>query len=128
MKPRFTLAVSAALALSVLGGCASEKVPATADVAVSRNAVENATAAGAAELAPAEMASAREKMLRANQALAAKDYDTARDLAAQAQADAKLAQSKASSEKATAAANTLQEDIRVLREELDRANSNLTTK
>jgi hypothetical protein len=116
------------LALSVLAGCASEKVPATADVAVSRNAVENATAAGAAELAPAEMASARDKMLAANQALAAKDYDRARDLAAQAQADAKLAQSKASSEKATAAANTLQEDIRVLREELDRANSNMTTK
>jgi hypothetical protein len=62
-------------------------------------------------------------MLRASQALAAKDYRTASDLAQQAQADAKLAQSKASSAKATEAANALQEDIRVLREELDRANS-----
>jgi hypothetical protein len=114
------------LAAALLSGCATQKAPATADVAVSRNAVENAATAGAAELAPAEMASAREKMLRANQALAAKDYQLARDLANQAQADAKLAQSKASSAKATAAANTLQEDIRVLREELDRVNSNLT--
>lgn len=107
----------------LLAGCASQKAPATADVAVSRAAVENATSAGAAELAPAEMTSAREKMLRANQALAAKDYQAARDLATQAQADARLAQSKANSAKATAAADALQENIRVLREELDRANT-----
>jgi hypothetical protein len=111
------------LALLVLAGCASQKTPATADVAVSRAAVDSATSAGAAELAPAEMTSAREKMLRANQALAAKDYQAARDLANQAQADARLAQSKANSAKATAAADALQENIRVLREELDRANT-----
>ena len=111
------------LALLMLAGCASQKAPATADVAVSRAAVDNATSAGAAELAPAEMTSAREKMLRANQALAAKDYQAARDLATQAQADARLAQSKANSAKATAAADALQENIRVLREELDRANT-----
>src|SRR5688500_8890338 len=91
-------------AVLVLTGCASEqKAPATADVAVSRNAVENAVSAGAADLAPAEISAARDKMQRANQALAAKDYKLARELAAQAQADAKLAQSKAVSAKATAA-------------------------
>lgn len=111
-------------AVLVLTGCASEqKAPATADVAVSRNAVENAVSAGAAELAPEEITAARDKMLRANQALAAKDYKTARELAIQAQADAKLAQSKAASAKATAASNQLNEDLRVLREEVDRANS-----
>ena len=62
-------------------------------------------------------------MLRANQALAAKDYKLARDLAVQAQADAKLAQSKAASAKATAAADQLNQDLRVLRQEVDRANS-----
>jgi hypothetical protein len=103
-------------------GCASERTPATVDVAVSRNAVESATAAGAAELAPAELASARDKMQRASAALAARDYATARDLATQASADAKLAQSKAGSAKATAAANALQDDIRVLRDEVERAN------
>ena len=108
----------------LLSACSSpQKAPATADVAVSRNAVENAVSAGAAELAPAEITAARDKMLRANQALAAKDYKLARELAIQAQADAKLAQSKATSAKATAASNQLNEDLRVLREEVDRVNN-----
>ena len=117
--------VGAACVLS-LAGCSSMKTPATAEVASSRTAVEDAASTGAPELAPAEMSAARDKMLRANQALAAKDYRTAQDLAQQAQADAKLAQSKANSAKATEAANKLQDDIRVLREELERANSSMT--
>jgi uncharacterized protein YqfA (UPF0365 family) len=63
-------------------------------------------------------------MMRANQALAAKDYKLAQDLAAQAQADAQLAQSKANSAKATAAADELQQSIRVLRDEVNRSNAN----
>ncbi|WP_026354325.1 DUF4398 domain-containing protein [Massilia niastensis] len=111
-------------AVLALTACASpQKAPATADVAVSRNAVENAVSAGAAELAPEEITAARSKMMRANQALAAKDYKLARELAIQAQADAKLAQSKANSAKATAASNQLNEDLRVLREEVDRINT-----
>ncbi|MYM90145.1 DUF4398 domain-containing protein [Rugamonas sp. FT107W] len=110
-------------ALLGLSACASDKTPATADVAVSRAAVANATSAGAADLAPAEMQSAREKLMRANQALAAKDYKTAQDLANQASADAQLAQSKASSTKATMAADELQQSIRALREELNRTNA-----
>ncbi len=114
--------VLCAAAVLTLAACASsQKAPATADVAVSKNAVENAVSAGAADLAPEEINAARAKMMRANQALAAKDYTLARDLATQAQADAKLAQSKANSAKATTAANALQEDLRVLREEVDRA-------
>ncbi len=61
--------------------------------------------------------------MRANQALAAKDYKTAQDLANQASADAQLAQSKASSSKATMAADELQQSIRALREELNRTNA-----
>jgi hypothetical protein len=106
-----------------LSACASDKTPATADVAVSRAAVANATSAGAADLAPAEMQSARDKLMRANQALAAKDYKTAQDLANQASADAQLAQSKASSAKATTAADELQQSIRTLREELNRSTT-----
>ena len=113
-------ALCAAAVLSLAACASSQKAPATADVAVWKNAVENAVGAGAADLAPVEITSAREKMLRANQALAAKDYALARDLAAQAQADAKLAQSKANSAKASAAANALQDDLRVLREEVER--------
>ena len=114
--------IACAGAVFALAACTSpQKAPATADVAVSKNAVENAVSAGAAELAPAEINAARDKMVRANAALAARDYTLARDLATQAQADAKLAQSKASSAKANAAADALNNDLRVLREEVERA-------
>ena len=125
MKPLHLLVrVGSAAALLTLAACASpEKTPATAAVAVSHNAVDNAVSSGAPALAPVELSSAREKMMRANQALAAKDYKTARALAIEAQADAKLAQSKADSAKATSAANQVDADVRALREQVDRANS-----
>ena len=120
-KNQLTKVLCAAMVLT-LAACASpQKAPATADVAVSKNAVENAVSAGAADLAPAEINAARDKMMRANAALAAKDYTLARDLATQAQADAKLAQSKSNSAKAVAAANALDADLRVLRQEVERA-------
>lgn len=109
-----------AVALAATVGCTSLKTPATADVAVSKAAVDNAASAGGAEFAPVEMMAARDKMALANKAMAAKDYKLAIDLAAQAQADAKLARSKANSAKAQTAADALQDDIRVLREELER--------
>ena len=117
---RAGLVVLSAAALVLAVGCSSLKTPATADVAVSNAAVANASGAGGAQYAPLEMTAAREKLALANQAMVAKDYKLAIELANQAQADAKLAQSKASSIKAQAAADVLQDDIRVLREELDR--------
>ncbi|GAB3253254.1 hypothetical protein GCM10027296_20420 [Chitinimonas naiadis] len=84
--------------------------------------MENAAGAGGTQYAPVEMSLAREKMQRAQKAMLDKDYKLAGDLANQAQADAKLAQSKATSAKAQIAADALQDDIRVLREELDRSS------
>lgn len=110
------LSASAMLAV----GCSGLKTPATADVAVSKAAVENAVGAGGVEYAPVEMTAARSKLTLANKAMADRDYKLARELAAQAQADAKLAQGKANSAKAQVAADALQEDIRVLRVELER--------
>lgn len=104
-------------------GCSSMKTPATADVAVSKAAVDSAASADGAQYAPLEMRSAREKLARANKALADKDYEVAADLANQAQADANLAQGKAGSAKAKIAADALQDDIRVLREELKRSRN-----
>lgn len=121
LNTRHGLALLSAVALALTVGCTSLKTPATADVAVSKAAVDSAAGAGGAQYAPLEMNAAREKLALANKAMLAKDYKEARELANQAQADAKLAQSKASSVKAQAAADVLQEDIRVLREELDRA-------
>jgi len=116
---RWLTALFGAMALLAVG-CSSLKTPATADVAVSKAAVDNAAGAGGVQYAPIEMTSARQKMVLANQAMAAKDYKLARELAAQAEADAKLAQGKANSAKAQAASDALQEDIRVLRAELER--------
>lgn len=112
-----------AAALALAGCASSELAPATADVAVSRNAIDSAVSAGAVQHAPAELSAAREKMMRANQALTDRDYKMARELAVQAQADAKLAQSKATAAKATAASDQMNEGLRVLREEVDRAKT-----
>ncbi|MFA7415715.1 MAG: DUF4398 domain-containing protein [Rhizobium sp.] len=118
---RLALSAFCCIGFALTTGCTSMKTPATADVAVSKEAVANAADAGAAQYAPVELKSAQDKMAAANKAMLAKNYPLARDLATQAQADAKLAQSKASSAKATAAADAVQDDIRVLRDELDRA-------
>ena len=117
---RRLMAVLVGAAATLMLGCSSLKTPATADVAVSKAAVDNATGAGAGQYAPVELMAARDKLALANKAMSVKDYKLARDMAAQAQADAKLAQGKANSAKAQAAADALQEDIRVLREELER--------
>lgn len=103
-----------------LAGCASNPPAPTAQMAVSNAALAQAVSAGAPELAPAEMRTARDKMDRANAAMTTQDYEQARLLAEQAQADAQLAVTKARSVKAQKAAAAVQEDSRVLREEIDR--------
>ncbi|OYU45612.1 MAG: hypothetical protein CFE44_06565 [Burkholderiales bacterium PBB4] len=124
MKPLYTLTTLLLASGLALAGCTSSiKEPATSSVAVSKAAVDNAAGADGMQFAPVEMAAARDKMARANQAMAAKDYKTALMLADQAQVDAKLAQSKANSAKAQAVSDALQEDLRVLREELARPSN-----
>jgi hypothetical protein len=59
-------------------------------------------------------------MVRANQAMAAKDYPTALTLSQQAQLDAQLAEAKTESAKAGKSAQALQEASRALREEMAR--------
>ncbi|MFZ2307204.1 MAG: DUF4398 domain-containing protein [Rhodoferax sp.] len=122
--PRYRLMYACMAGALALSACSSSlKTPATADVAVSQAAVESAVRADGTEFAPADMQAARDKLALAKKALAAKDYKAATDYATQAQADAKLAQAKAGSAKSQAVAETLQEDIRVLRVELDRART-----
>jgi Domain of unknown function (DUF4398) len=103
----------------LLGACATPGAP-TEQMAVSTAAVANAVSAGSPEWAAAEMRSAREKLDQANAAMAAKDYGRARMLAHEVQADALLATAKARASKAQKAADVMQEDNRVLREELSR--------
>jgi hypothetical protein len=106
-------------ALALVAGCASTPAP-TEQMAVSKSAIANAVSAGGPEYAAVEMKSAQDKMDGANRAMAKEDYDVARALAEQAQTDARLAEQKAHSAKAQKAAAVMQDDIRVLREELNR--------
>ena len=89
-------------------------------MAVSNSAIANAVSAGGAEYAPAEMRGAQEKMGRADHAMREKDYEDARRLAVEAQADARLAEKKAESAKAQKAASVTQDSNRALREEINR--------
>jgi multidrug efflux pump subunit AcrA (membrane-fusion protein) len=114
---------ASALAIACTGilvaACASTPPP-REQMAVSKSAIANAMSAGAPEYAPVEMRAAQEKMDRANRAIDKEDYDAARRLAEEAQADARLAEKKAHSAKAEKAASVTQEDTRVLREEINR--------
>lgn len=103
----------------VVAGCASVPPP-TEQMAVSRSAIANAVSAGGSEYAPVEMRAAQEKMDLANRAMGKEDFENARRLAEAAQADARLAEKKAESAKAQKAASVTQDDIRVLREEMNR--------
>lgn len=111
--------VATVAAAIFIAGCASIPAP-VEQMAVSRAAVSNASSAGANELAPLQLKSAMEKMDAAERAMTEKDYVRARQLAEQAQVDAQLAAAAARSAKAKKAADAVQEDARILRQELER--------
>ena len=108
----------AALGLLVLSACASTPPP-IGQMAVGKAAVERATGPSAAE-APLALASAREQIGRANVAYAGKEYDLARRLAEQAEADATLAEAQARTVRSDRALTEIREGIRQLREEMAR--------
>jgi hypothetical protein len=109
----------AVAAVVLMAGCASTSAP-TEQMAVSRAAVSNAMSAGGNQYAPVQFRSASEKLEAAERAMAAKDYELALRLAEQAEVDATLSAEMARSAKAQKAADALQEDIRVLRQEIER--------
>lgn len=113
---RIVVTVGAAI---FIAGCANTPAP-VEQMAVSRAAVINASSAGADELAPLQLKSAKEKMDAAERAMTEKDYVRARQMAEQAQVDAQLAAEAARSAKAKKAADAVQEDARILRQELER--------
>ena len=115
-------ALVSATAAVILAGCASTPPP-TEQMAISRAAVSNANSAGGNEYAPLQYKSAMEKMDAAERAMADKNYVRARQLAEEAQVDAKLAEMMARSAQAEKAADALQDDIRVLRQEIDRKSN-----
>jgi hypothetical protein len=103
-------------ALLLAAGCASEPAP-REQLAVSRAAVERVSGPAAAEAAD-DVANARDKLARANAALAKKDFPLARQLAEQAEADAALADAKARSERSSEALGEVRKSLQMLRAEL----------
>ncbi len=118
-RPLVTLAVIVTLAVLTLPGCASTGEMPREEMAVARAAVDRASGPAAAE-APIEVSQAREKLERANAAVARKDYDEAKRLAEKAEADANLAEAKSHSVRSDRALVEVREGIRQLREELAR--------
>lgn len=116
--PGLTLWVASTVLL--LAACASAPPPPNAQLAVAAAAIDQAVSAGAAELAPAELGMAREKLDRARVAMNARDHAQALMLAEQSQADAQLAVTRTRGAKAEKAAAALREDRRILREEIQR--------
>lgn len=116
---RTTLSATLFLSALALAACATTPSP-TAQMAVSNAALAHAVSVGSAEMAPVEMGMAREKMNRANLALAARDNDTALALAQQAQVDAQLAEAKTESVKARKSADASDQAARALAEEMAR--------
>lgn len=106
-------------ALLALVACASTPEP-KEQMAVGRAAVERVSGPVGAD-APMEVASARDKIARANRAIAAKDYATARRLAEEAEADAALADAKSRANRSDGALEEVRAGIRALRAEMDRS-------
>ena len=114
---RLPQAALGAILVLLLAACSSN--PPTAQMAVAKAAVERADTSAAVD-APVEMAAARQKLAAANAAFANKDFELARRLAEQAEADASLAEGQARSVRSAKALAEVREGIRQLRDEMSR--------
>lgn len=114
---------TAVLSVALLAACASAPPP-DAELAISSAAVNSAVSAGAAEAAPDELRTARDKLERARVQRDAKHYDGALARAREATVDARLAESKALAAKSRKSAADLQDANRALADEISRKSSN----
>jgi hypothetical protein len=119
---QFKIAAAACGALAVVGCATVNGPPPTAELAVANAAISDAVGAGGPEYAGAEFRNAQRKFDRAQDAMALGDNVAARQLAEEAEVDARLAATRARSAKAVHAAAEVQASIRALREEIDRAH------
>ncbi len=86
-------------------------------IAVAKSSVQRAEQSGAPELAPVEMMAARDKLARAEKALADRNKESATQLAEQADADAQLAEATAQRQKSRKAAVEFDASMQALRQE-----------
>ena len=99
-----------------LAACASTPIP-NEKIAVAKASVQRAEQAGAPELAPVELATARDKLTRAEKAAADHDAQPATMLAEQANVDAQLAEATATQQRSHKAALEFDSSMQALRQE-----------
>jgi hypothetical protein len=99
-----------------LAACVTTPIP-NEKIAVAKASVQRAEQAGAPELAPVEMATAREKLARAEHAAAAREAEPANQLAEQANIDARLAEATAQQLRSHKAAMEFDASMQALRNE-----------
>jgi len=114
-------AAAAAVLLMVAAGCATTPIP-DEKIAVAKASVQRAEQSGAPEMAPVEMAEARDKLAHAERAAANRDVQPAIDLADQANLDAQVAEATAQENKSHKAAMELDASLQALRQEALRSN------
>ncbi|MEX2239945.1 MAG: DUF4398 domain-containing protein [Burkholderiales bacterium] len=114
-------AVVAVLGALFLGACATYMGSApVAELTTARAAITQAEAAGAGQLAPVELLAARGKMVQADAAVRAEQFEQALRLAEQAAADGALAERKARAARARMAAVELERGNAALKQEIGR--------
>jgi hypothetical protein len=114
-------AVAFAAAAVVLAACASNPV-ADEKIAVAKASLQRAEGSGAPEFAPVQLASARDKLARAEKANADHDLRPATMLAEQATIDAQLAEATAQQQRSHKAAVEYDASMQALRQEAMRSS------
>jgi glutathione synthase/RimK-type ligase-like ATP-grasp enzyme len=109
-------AAAAAVIVVGLSACASTPIP-NEKIAVAKASVQRAEQSGAPELAPVELATARDKLTRAEKAAADHDPQPATLLAEQANVDAQLAEATANQQRSHKAAVEFDASMQALRQE-----------
>jgi hypothetical protein len=109
------------LGLAGLTACGPAMPPPTEQLALSEAAVDKATAAEGYEYAPVELKNAQDKLTQARMDMQNEKNASAQRLLEQAEVDARLAEEKAQTAKTERAAEELQKNIELLREEMRRS-------
>jgi len=105
----------------LLDACASPGTPPVAELTTARASMVQAESAGAMQLAPVELLSARDKLAQAEAAARAEKFAQARNLATEATVDAELAERKSRAVKATKAVEELALGNAALEQEIARS-------
>ena len=124
MHTRYLKLCGAAIVLSGIATAAYASNPVPDEtIAVAKAAVQRAEQSGAPQAAPVELASARDKLARAEKANADHHAKPAIALADQAMIDAQVAEAMAQKERAAKAAAEFDASMATLRQESNRAST-----